>query len=227
MDLKQPEPQRPRRGTVLRSVLVAGVVIAIVVAVWRLDLFAGTFDRATVEGMVASMGAWGPVMVVALMTIAVVASPLPSAPIALASGAAYGHYAGSLYVAIGSEIGAMTAFLIARWIGRGPIEKLLGDKADYGLLGSQNALTLAVFSSRLLPFVSFDAMSYAAGLSKLHFWRFAIATFAGILPASFVLAHVGSAAIKGSYEGTEWVVLGLGLATSLPLLLIALRSKTR
>ena len=164
-------------------------------------------------------------MVVLLMTLAVVASPIPSAPIALASGAAYGHYAGSLYVALGSEFGAMIAFLIARSLGRGPIERLLGEKADYGLLGSQNALTVAVFFSRLLPFVSFDAMSYAAGLSRLHFWRFTVATFAGILPASFLLAHVGSAAMEGGYSGTEWVVLGLGLATALPILLIALRSK--
>ncbi|MBD3677293.1 MAG: VTT domain-containing protein [Rhodobacteraceae bacterium] len=157
------------------------------------------------------------------MALAVVASPIPSAPIALASGAAYGHYAGTLYVALGSEIGALVAFLIARGLGRRPVERLLGDKADFGLLGSQNALALTVFASRLLPFVSFDAMSYAAGLSRLHFWRFALATIAGILPASFVLAHFGSAAMKGTFGSAEWIALGLGLMTGLPLLLLSLR----
>jgi uncharacterized membrane protein YdjX (TVP38/TMEM64 family) len=157
------------------------------------------------------------------MTVAVVASPIPSAPVALASGAAYGHYAGTLYVALGSEIGALVAFLIARGLGHGPVERLLGEKADYGLLDSQNALTLTVFVSRLLPFVSFDAMSYAAGLSRLQFWRFALATMAGILPASFVLAHFGSAAMDGTFGSAEWIALGLGLMTGLPLLLVALR----
>ncbi|WP_245947320.1 TVP38/TMEM64 family protein [Jannaschia seohaensis] len=185
---------------------------------WSFDL-----DRATVEAWVASAGPLGPLAVVCLMTIAVVASPIPSAPIALASGAAYGHYAGTRSVALGSEIGAIAAFLIARGLGRGPVERLLGEKADYGLLGSQNALTLMVFASRLLPFVSFDAMSYAAGLSRLHFWRFALATMTGILPASFVLAHFGSAAMEGAFDSAEWIALGLGLMTGLPLLLVALR----
>ena len=161
--------------------------------------------------------------IVALMTVAVVASPIPSAPIALASGAAYGHYAGTLYVAIGSEIGAVVAFLIARGAGRGMVQRWLGDRVDYDLLGSQNALTLTVSVSRLLPFVSFDAMSYAAGLSCLHFWRFALATIAGILPASFVLAHFGSVAMEGDFGSGEWIVIGLGLVTGLPLLLLALR----
>jgi len=180
-------------------------------------------DRATVDRWVATAGPWGPLAVIALMTAAVVASPLPSAPIALAAGAAYGHYAGAAYVALGSEVGAGTAFLIARGLGRDAVERMLGDKRDYGLLGSQNALTLTVFISRLLPFVSFDAMSYAAGLSRLHFWRFALATMAGILPASFALAHFGSAAMQGDFGEAEWIVIGLGLLTALPLLVLALR----
>ncbi|WP_258523835.1 TVP38/TMEM64 family protein [Roseovarius sp. TE539] len=185
---------------------------------WSFDL-----DRVTVETWVARAGSLGPLAIVFLMTVAVVASPIPSAPIALASGAAYGHYAGTLYVALGSELGALAAFLTARGLGRGPVERLLGEKSDYGLLGSQNALTLTVFVSRLLPFVSFDAISYAAGLSCLHFWRFALATMAGILPASFVLAHFGSAAMDGTFGSAEWIALGLGLMTGLPLVLVALR----
>ncbi|MBW4983516.1 VTT domain-containing protein [Mameliella sp. CS4] len=180
-------------------------------------------DRTQVAAWVANAGAWGPLAVIGLMALAVVASPIPSAPIALAAGAAYGHYAGAAYVALGSEAGAVVAFLIARGVGRDAVERMLGDKADYGLLGSQNALTLTVFISRFLPFVSFDAMSYAAGLSRLHFWRFALATMGGILPASFVLAHFGSVALVGDFGTAEWIALGLGLLTALPLVLLALR----
>jgi len=213
-----PKERRPRWPMIALAVVVAVAGLAFAFGVTPVDV-----DRATVERWIAEAGAWGPLAIIALMTVAVVASPIPSAPIALASGAAYGHYAGTLYVAVGSEIGALIAFLIARGAGRGAIERWLGDKADYGLLGSQNALTLTVFVSRLLPFVSFDAMSYAAGLSRLHFWRFALATMAGILPASFVLAHFGSAAMEGTFGSAELIALGLGLMTGLPLLLLALR----
>ncbi len=221
---EESEIERPSVLSIGRVTAIAvGAVLLLGILGWVAGWWSPDIDPAKVEAWVENTGPWGPLAVVALMAVAVVASPIPSAPIALASGAVYGHYAGTAYVALGSEIGALTAFLIARGLGRGPVERLLGDKSDYGLLGSQNALTITVFASRLLPFVSFDAMSYAAGLSRLHFWRFALATMAGILPASFVLAHFGSAAMDAGFGSAEWIALGLGLMTGLPLLLLALR----
>ncbi|UCE32551.1 MAG: TVP38/TMEM64 family protein [Burkholderiales bacterium] len=226
--------QIDRDGSVARALTgryvgygVAAAALLGLVFAWLAGWLPADVDRETVRSWVAQAGAWGPLAVIALMMAAVVASPIPSAPIALASGAAYGHYAGTAYVAVGSELGAIAAFLIARGLGRGPVERLIGDKVDRGLLGSQNALTLTVFTSRLLPFVSFDAISYAAGLSCLHFWRFALATIAGILPASFVLAHFGSEAVDGDFGAAEWIAAGLGLATALPLVLLALRRERR
>lgn len=212
------------RTTLLRLVGV-GVLIAALAGLvlgWQ-QLGLPQIDKQTVMQWVDRAGLWGPVLIIGLMVVAIVATPIPSAPIALVAGATYGHVTGAIFVAIGAELGAVVAFLIARYLGRATVERILGDKADYGLFGSQNALTLTVFGSRLLPFISFDAISYAAGLSKLHLWRFLIATFAGILPASFVLAHVGAGALEGSYGATEWAVLGLGLITALPLLAVALR----
>ena len=100
---------------------------------------------------------------------------------------------------------------------------VLGQRLEQGLLGSQNALTLAVFFSRLMPFVSFDLMSYAAGLSCLHVWRFALATLAGILPASFVIAHVGQELGSGEMSRAAWGLLALGLVTGAPILWAAFR----
>lgn len=184
-------------------------------------------DRETLEVLVARAGIWGPLLIIGLMTVAVVASPIPSAPIALAAGAAYGHFWGTVQVVLGAELGALIAFCLARVLGHDVLRRVFGDRVDAGLLGSQNALTATVFASRLMPFVSFDIMSYAAGLSRLHAWRFALATLAGIVPASFVLAHFGGEAISGDLGRTTWAVLGLGLITGLPLLWIATRRKTK
>jgi uncharacterized membrane protein YdjX (TVP38/TMEM64 family) len=162
-------------------------------------------------------------LIIGLMTVAVVASPIPSAPVALAAGAAYGHFWGTVQVVIGAELGALIAFLLARVLGHDVLRRVFGTSVDAGLLGSQNALTWTVFASRLMPFVSFDIISYAAGLSRLHAWRFALATLAGIIPTSFVLAHFGGAAVSGDLGQTTWAVLGLGLITGLPLLWIATR----
>jgi uncharacterized membrane protein YdjX (TVP38/TMEM64 family) len=79
----------------LRAGILAGLAIFGIglLGVW---LFApsiftearGLLDGARLEMLVARAGLWGPVLIVTLMTVAVVASPIPSAPIALAAGAA-------------------------------------------------------------------------------------------------------------------------------------------
>ena len=75
-----------------------------------------------------------------------------------------------------------------------------------------------VFASRLLPFISFDLVSYAAGLTILSFWRFAAATLAGIVPASFLLAHFGGEMATGDSERMMISVLALGAITLLPVI---------
>lgn len=82
-----------------------------------------------------------------------------------------------------------------------------------------------VLNRRLMPFVSFDMISYAPGLSSLHAWRFALATLAGIIPASFLLAHFGGEAVSGDLGRATWAVLGLGLVTGAPLLGAAMRRR--
>jgi len=210
-----------------RLVVLAFAAGLILIAILPGDLVSGPLgDVFTPEGAKDLVsGAFGPLAVIVLMTVAVVLSPIPSAPIALAAGAAYGHYWGTVYVAVGAELGAVIAFSIARILGRETLVRWFGHKVDVGLLGSQNVLTFAVFASRLMPFVSFDMISYAAGLTCLKFWRFAVATLAGIIPASFFLAHVGGMANASGYGAVSVAALGLGLVTGVPLLLAFIRPK--
>ena len=182
-------------------------------------------SREDLHLWIVASGLLGPVLVVALMTVAIVASPIPSAPIALAAGAAYGHSFGTILVVFGAELGAIIAFLLARGLGRPFVERYVGKKLSTGFLGSQNTLTFLVFSSRLLPFLSFDMISYAAGLGKLHFWRFAFATLPGIIPASFILAHLGSEAMNGDARTAAWTVAALGGFTALSLLIAVWRNR--
>lgn len=167
------------------------------------------------------LGPAGPALIVGLMTAAIVMSPIPSAPIALASGAAYGHLWGTLYVAAGSEAGALIAFGIARFVGYDALRTWLSTRPSTTFLNrslrSQNGLMAVVFATRLLPFLSFDIISYAAGLTPLRTWRFALATLLGIIPASFLLAHFGDELASGDLERAGLTVLALGVITLLPL----------
>jgi uncharacterized membrane protein YdjX (TVP38/TMEM64 family) len=144
----------------LRTSLLAGMAI-LGVALLGLWLYApsvmaearGLLDGERLETLVARAGFWGPVLTVTLMTFAVVASPIPSAPIALAAGAAYGHLWGTVQVVIGAELGALTAFGLARVLGHDILRRVFGDRVDAGLWGpwlasSQQAFCLRISEAR-------------------------------------------------------------------------------
>ncbi len=209
-----------------KYVLKLVIAIAIVFAVATYDKWSGLVGLPTELPDSNDLRAWfdrlgnaGPFAVIGLMVVAILVSPLPSAPIALAAGAIYGHLWGTLYVLVGSEIGAIAAFAIARYLGFDLLHKWFGKQLTSGLAGSQNVLMFTVFGSRLLPFISFDIVSYAAGLTPLKFWRFAVATLAGIIPASFFLAHVGSELVAGETDRILFAVGMLGVLGAIPLLI--------
>jgi uncharacterized membrane protein YdjX (TVP38/TMEM64 family) len=88
-------------------------------------------------------------------------------------------------------------------------------------------MTTIVFVSRLIPFMSFDLVSYAAGLSLIRLWRFALATLLGLVPVSFVLAHMGGEIVTGSSDKALGVILVIGLLTLVPLLIHAVQRYRR
>ena len=108
----------------LRAAILAGLAI-LGIALLGVWLFAPSafieagalMDVERLNMLVVRAGIWGPVVIVTLMAVAVVASPIPSAPIALAAGAAYGHLWGTVQVVIGAELGALIAFGLARILG--------------------------------------------------------------------------------------------------------------
>ncbi len=179
-----------------RRIIFAGIILVILISLYlvlhQTDALIFLENSANLKIWIEEQGSIGPLLIIGLIMIAIIMSPIPSAPIALASGALYGHTIGTVYIVIGSVLGASVAFFIARTAGIDVTRRWLGNHYEKSLSGSHNMLMVIIFISRLLPFISFDMISYAAGVTSLSFLRFAIATFAGIIPASFLLAHFGS-----------------------------------
>ena len=143
------------------------------------------------------MGNFAPVGFMAIMALTV-ASPLPSLPLDIAAGVFFGPYLGTLYSALGALAGSVISFMIARLLGRSLIERFLRGHINFCTACSDRMLTVVVFITRLVPVVSFDMVSYGAGLTKMSPMRFSLATFLGMLPLTYVYNRFGAALVVDS-----------------------------
>ncbi|MEM9425133.1 MAG: VTT domain-containing protein [Pseudomonadota bacterium] len=158
----------------------------------------------------------GPVAVVVLLALAVVVSPIPSGPIAMAAGAYLGTFEGGVYTAIGAVLGATIAFSLSRWLGYRPLANSSFPLAKWITRArTQNTLAVAVLVSRLIPFISFDAVSYVAGLTTITFRNFVISTTLGVMPASFAFAALGAG--MATHDNATLLIVACTITLVLPL----------
>ncbi|EAR52287.1 trigger factor [Oceanicola granulosus HTCC2516] len=194
-------------GSLLLALLCAPVWWP-VAADWATLL--GSTDR-----LAAAAGRAGPVLLVVLMALAVVASPIPSGPIAMAAGAVYGVTGGGAVSIAGAFLGAMIAFAIARRFRSALAGRDNRIAAWICRPRSPTMLMLAVFGARLVPLISFDAVSYAAGLTTLSTWRFALATLLGVAPMGFAFAAMGAGVADGEHR-TLAIIVASAVTVALP-----------
>lgn len=216
----------PERGRRIRQILLIGVLAAALaggfLVLRETGWLARLGDKEEVRRAVEALGLFGPAAVIGLLALAIVMSPVPSAPVAMAAGAVYGPVWGTVLTIAGSVLGAFTAFAIARFVAYDAVRKWEVVRRPLQWLEknrSQTWLMAVVFASRLVPFISFDAVSYAAGLTPLVFWRFAVATLAGVAPISFLLAYGGDALFVSGEASPVLTLLALGGITAIPIIL--------
>ena len=212
---------------------VVGVLLLLVAlaAIYWVMLETGALttvtNKAALSEWIDQLGYWGPVGIIGLMITAIVLSPIPSAPIAMVAGTAYGSLWGTVIVVIGAEAGALIAFAIARSLGYDVIHRWRRVRPVLNWLGkdrSPGGVMLVIFASRLVPFISFDAVSYAAGLTPIAFWRFVVATLAGVIPTAYLITAFGGllmASESGVVTGLLILVSGITLLPIVAKLLLA------
>ena len=130
-----------------------------------------------IKGYILSFGVWAPVISFILMILQSIVAPLPAFIITFANAGLFGWVNGALLSWSSAMVGAVLCFFIARLLGRDAVEKLTNKFAlksidDFFEKHGKYAILIA----RLLPFISFDIVSYAAGLTSMSFWSFFIAT---------------------------------------------------
>ena len=189
----------------LKLAMLVGLLFGAYVFLGDLDLGEILNPQRVVEYL-DSWGPLGPLVFMVMMATAVVVSPIPSLPLDLAAGAAFGPLLGTTYAVVGAEVGAILSFLIGRFLGKDLISRWLTTNVVFCEKCSDHHLIGMVFLARLLPIFSFDVISYGAGLTNMSLKAFALATLIGMIPPTFALTYFGSTVIT-----VEWPLILSGL----------------
>lgn len=171
---------------------------------------------------IADFGIFAPLISALLMIFQSVIAPLPAFLITIANGALFGFWLGMLLSWGSAMLGAALCFYIARFFGGKHVAKIVTqpvvDKTDDFLRKYGN---YAILIARLLPYVPFDVVSYVAGLTRMQFIGFWIATGIGQLPATAVYTYVGNRISTN----TRLMLYGFGIAISVSLVIWLLKNR--
>lgn len=207
-----------RRAAALAVVAGIVIVLALVTPVRDVVTLLASGDVGAIRTWILGFGIWAPIASVALMLLQTVVAPLPSSPVTFANGLVFGVWWGALLSWASGLAGAAVAFGLSRAFGR-PVAERLATRAALGWSDAFFARwgIWAVLVGRLLPVVSFDVISYGAGVTPMRFGAFLLATAIGMMPGTLLyawLGHVGGT----SAAALLWTLAAL---TALGVLVVA------
>ncbi|MBN7826563.1 TVP38/TMEM64 family protein [Bowmanella dokdonensis] len=169
-------------------------------------------------------GIWAPLLFVLLMALVVVFL-VPGVLLTTGAGFVFGALEGTLYVVIGSTLGAGIAFLLSRHLLGTTIREKLLSHAKLNLV--IEALVphgwKIVLLTRLIPFFPGKISNYAFGAVPVSFTGFIVGSFVGFIPFSLHNAYLGSLAANlatlgqrsADWQPWQWGLYGLGFLVTL------------
>ena len=169
----------------------------------------------------AAAGLGGQAAFVGLYVLACVAF-LPGSVLTLGAGAAFGLWTGFLLVSVGSTSGACAAFMAGRyvlsdWVSR-RLARVPAFAAVAGAVGQEG--WRVVFLTRLSPVLPFNLLNYGYGLTTVGLGEYALASWVGMMPGTFLYVYLGAAAGEAARAGArsrtpaEWALFAAGLAAT-------------
>jgi uncharacterized membrane protein YdjX (TVP38/TMEM64 family) len=210
---------RSRRNTILLTTLIICTAIGLMLVLWlyphRLQQVLSLFSAESIMKLVRllqSLGWIGPLVSIGFMMLQAIVAPLPSFVITAANGMVFGIFWGAVISWVGGMAGALLNFWLARKLGYRKVQKWTKNtkwlnKIDE--ISGQNGFMI-ILIARLLPIVSFDAISLIAGISRIRYRAFLLATGIGQIPGTLLYVILGHDLIYiEQYQSRLWLVAGI------------------
>ena len=186
------------RARATRWIVVALVVLAAVLAYRHFELGRLlTLDglKAARDGLVGAYAA-RPIATVAgffAVYVAVAAMSLPGAAIlTMAGGAMFGLALGTVVVSFAASLGALLAFLAARYLLRDAIQKRFGKTLAPVNEGMRRDGVFYLLTLRLVPVFPFFLVNLLSGLTPIGVGRYYLASQLGMLPGTAIYVNAGT-----------------------------------
>ena len=180
--------------------IFAGVVVALIVANFLFD-WSGWIARgelqATIEAMLGENFPLACVVYCALSMVGSVVLALPGVLFAIAAGAIFGPWLGTLLCWLSMSVGAWASFLVGRYFLKDALKpRLAKSKALNSLLfeGAHKSDVYLLAITRLIPVFPFNLQNFAYGITDIKFIPYAVYSALFILPGTAVYT-IGAAGI--------------------------------
>lgn len=191
-----------------------GIIVAGIVLIARV-LPVETGSRWLTD-WIGRLGIWAPI-VFGLIYVAAALLLVPGSALTLAAGAIFGLLIGTVTVSIASTVAAASAFLIARYLARGALERQTRRYPKFAAIdqaiGDEGWKIIALL--RLSPAIPYSIGNYLYGLTAIRFWPYVLASWLAMLPGTFMyvyLGYVGRTSMLGVQRTPgEWALLIVGL----------------
>ena len=197
------------KNNITRLLLLAVIVVGITLAF----IYRDQFDAAALQQWVLDAGLVGPLVFMVIYAIATVFF-LPGSVLTLAGGALFGPVLGTFYNLTGATVGAVLAFLVARYLASDWVEQKTGGKLKQLKQGVEGEGWRFVAFVRLVPLFPFNLLNYALGLTRIRLSHYLVATYLFMLPGAIAYTYLGYAgreAVAGSEGLIQKVLLALAL----------------
>jgi len=207
---------------------VAGKVGAVLVVLLVLALLARALPIKTwfigALEWTDGLGPWGPLFVGLFYVMACVLF-IPGSVLTLGAGFLFRAVLGTITVSIGATAGACAAFLVGRTVARQWISRRIEGNKKFAAIDEavgQEGFKI-VLLTRLSPVFPFNLLNYAFGLTQVPFWKYALASWIGMLPGTIMYVYFGTglrsladaaAGVETGSAGKVFMVVGLALAVA-------------
>jgi uncharacterized membrane protein YdjX (TVP38/TMEM64 family) len=198
MDSTHPRKHEPLRASDWARLIVPVLLIAaFIVTAWKLGYFNLKDPRKlNAAADKAQDVPWlGPLFAVAYAVVAAFAAPV--SPLAYGAGALFGVVEGSVWVWVGSMLGATAGYWLARGVWTDSARRMLGRYDEKLRTLKQGNAFLTTARVQLLPIVPFGVFNYAAGATGIPFLAFLGGTALAVVPGTLAAVYVGERIADG------------------------------